>query len=97
MDSLTIYDGGSNTSPMMGKYCSQGGTCGNGLTCGIPPSHSSSSNDILIHLQSIEYSGFQIEYNLPGEQNGLIQSNLAIKNFLVTLKLFLNAKSSLSL
>ena len=68
---MAIYDGGSNTSPMMGKYCSQGGTC-DSFACGIPPSHSSSSNEILIHLQSIEYSGFQIEYNLPGEQNGLI-------------------------
>ena len=66
MDSLTIYDGGSNTSPMMGKYYE---VCD---TCGIPPSHSSSSNEILIHLQSILYSGFQIEYNLPGEQNALI-------------------------
>ena len=30
-------------------------------------------------------------------QSNLVQSNLAIRNFLVALKLFLNAKSSLSL
>ena len=68
-DSLTIYDGGSSTSPMMGKYC------GNS----IPPSHVSSSNEILIQFQSDEYEddiggGFQIEYNPLGNRS--IQNNI---------------------
>ena len=55
-DSLTVYDGDSNTSPMMGKYC------GNS----IPPSHVSSSNEILINFYSdgaVAGAGFQMEYN----------------------------------
>ena len=58
-DSLTIYDGGSSTSPMMGKYCGDS----------IPPSHVSSSNEILVHFQSdgsVTYSGFKMEYNPLG-------------------------------
>ena len=61
-DSLTIYDGGSSTSPMLGKYCY------------TPPSHVSSSNEILIHFHSDEKwtdTGFQMEYkpvwNCPGD------------------------------
>ena len=60
-DSLTIYDGGSITSPMMGKYCGDS----------IPPSHISSSNDVLIHFQSDSSStkaGFQMEYQPIGKQ-----------------------------
>ena len=64
-NSLTIYDGGSNTSPIMGKYC-------NSNYGYIPPSHSSSTNELLIHLQFISYSEFEIEYNLAGEQNTMI-------------------------
>ena len=37
-DSLTVYDGDSNGSPMLGKYC---GTS-------IPPNHISSNNNIFI-------------------------------------------------
>ena len=61
-DSLTIYDGGSSTSLMMGKYCGDS----------IPPSHVSSSNEILIHFHSDEATteaGFQMEYNPTGKQN----------------------------
>ena len=61
-DSLTIYDGGSSTSPMMGKYCGDS----------IPPSHVSSSNKVLIHFLSDTmntYSGFQMEYNPTGMKN----------------------------
>jgi hypothetical protein len=62
-DSLTIYDGDSSTSPMMGKYC------GNS----IPPSHVSSSNEVLIHFQSDPVcctgAGFKMEYNPIGKQN----------------------------
>jgi hypothetical protein len=58
---LTIYDGGSSTSPMMGKYCDS-----------IPPSHVSSSNEVLIQFQSDGYvteAGFQMEYNPTGKEN----------------------------
>ena len=58
-DSLTIYDGGSITSPMMGKYC---GTS-------IPPRQVSSSNEVLIKFHSdwsATESGFQMEYNPIG-------------------------------
>ena len=65
-DSLTTYDGGSNTSPMMGKYCGDS----------IPPSHVSSSIEILIQFQSrlqssyaVARTGFKMEYNPIGEQN----------------------------
>ena len=67
-DSLTIYDGGSSTSPLVGKYC--GDT--------IPPSHFSSSNEILIHFQTDggeARAGFKIEYNPTGKQITSIQNN----------------------
>ena len=61
-DSLTIYDGGSSTSPSMGKYCGDS----------IPPSHASSSNEILIHFETDIYNGnnhgFKMEYNPTGKQ-----------------------------
>ena len=53
-DSLTIYDG--DLSSMVGEYCGDS----------IPPSHVSSSNQILIHFQSdgsVTYPGFQMEYD----------------------------------
>ena len=65
-DSLTIYDGDSSTSPMMGKYCGDS----------IPPSHFSSSNEILIHFQSdsaYTVAGFKMEYNPLG--------NTSIQNY----------------
>ena len=55
-----MYDGGSSTSAIMGKYC------GNS----IPPSHVSSSNEIMINFQSdgsVRRPGFQIEYNPTGK------------------------------
>ena len=67
-DYLTIYDGGSSTSPMMGKYCDNS----------IPPSHVSSSNEVLIEFQSdgyATYGGFQMEYNPTGKQSTSIQNN----------------------
>ena len=51
---------------MMGKYCGDS----------IPPSHVSSSNEVLIHFLSDEsetYGGFQMEYNPTG--NTSIQNN----------------------
>ena len=54
-----MYDGGLSTSPMMGKYCGDS----------IPPSHVSSSNDILIQFLSdadATGAGFKMEYNPIG-------------------------------
>ena len=67
-DSLTVYDGGSSSSSMMGKYCGDS----------IPPSHVSLSNQVLIQFHSDEAeteTGFQIEYNPIGKQNTSIQNN----------------------
>jgi hypothetical protein len=56
-DSLTIYDGGSNTSPMLGNpYCGDS----------LPPSQISSSNYLFIHFLSnnaFTGTGFKLEYN----------------------------------
>ena len=67
-DSLTIYDGGSITSPMIGTFC---GTS-------IPPSQVSSINEILINFHSDwagRESGFKMEYNPTGKQITKIQNN----------------------
>ena len=71
-DSLTIYDGGSSTSSMMGKYCGDS----------IPPSHVSSSNKVLLVLinrlsdgNGNTYGEFQMEYNPTGKQNTSILNN----------------------
>ena len=69
---MTIYDGGSSTSPMIGKYC------GNS----IPPSHVSSSNEVLIHFQSdpdcCTGAGFKMEYNPSGEEKDMKLKQLKI-------------------
>ena len=56
-DSLTIYDGGSNTSPMLGTpYCGDS----------LPPSRISSSNQLFFHFHSDDTwtaTGFKLEYN----------------------------------
>ena len=62
-DSLTLYDGDSNSAPMIGEYC------GNS----IPNNQISSTNSVLIHFESDEYatgSGFHLEYQdpFPGKQ-----------------------------
>ena len=66
-DSLTIYDGDSSTSPMMGFYCGDS----------IPPTHVSSSNEILIQFQSdasiATEAGFKMEYNPIGNTHELKQ------------------------
>ena len=51
-----------------------------GIYCGdsIPPSHVSSSNEILIHFRSDGIAtrpGFKIEYNPTGKQITSIQDN----------------------
>ena len=56
---MIIYDGGSSTSTMMGMYWGDS----------IPPSHVSSSNEVLIHFHSdygATYGGFKMEYNPLG-------------------------------
>jgi hypothetical protein len=49
----------------MGKYC--------GVS--IPPSHVSSSNEVLINFLPDTEAGFQMEYNPTGKQNTSIQNN----------------------
>ena len=52
-----MYDGGLFTSPMMGKYCGDS----------FPPSHISSSNEILVNFETASFTtyniGFQMKYN----------------------------------
>ena len=65
---MTIYDGGSSTSSMMGKYCGDS----------IPTSHISSSNEVIIHFQSdgsVYSAGFKMEYHPTGKQKTPIQNN----------------------
>ena len=56
-EALTIYDGGSNTSPIIGKYC------GNS----VPTSQTSSSNEIYVQFKTNYYDnddgGFKLEYH----------------------------------
>ena len=56
-DSLTVYDGGSTSSNLIGKFC------GNAL----PPGQIlSSSNELLMHFKTSSsgtYDGFHIEYS----------------------------------
>ena len=55
-DSLKIYDGDSNTSPMLGNpYCGDS----------LPPSQTSSSNRLFFHFYSDHANtgtGFKLEY-----------------------------------
>ena len=53
-DSLTLYDGDSNSAPIIGEYC------GNS----IPNNQISSTNSVLIHFESdggVTEPGFQLE------------------------------------
>ena len=56
-DRLSIFDGDSNTSPMLGNpYCGDS----------LPPSQITSSNHLLIHFysdESVTSTGFKLEYN----------------------------------
>ena len=91
-DSLTIYDGGSSTSPMMGKYCGDS----------IPPSHVSSSNDILIHFQSdgsATRAGFKMDYNPLGKAHQF-KTTLNIMRIMIEKYgtfLFLNVLASINI
>ena len=55
-DSLTLYDGNSNTAPQIGVYCGQ-----------LPPSLISTSNEAFLHFQSNSWNdnnnGFKLEYH----------------------------------
>ena len=54
-DSLTIYDGGSTTSPVLGQYCGYS----------VPPTQFSSTNELLFHFQTNYFdtaNGFKLEY-----------------------------------
>ena len=54
-DSLTIYDGGSNTSPLLGEFCGDD----------VPPAQISSGNQIYLHFETNDWdssSGFRLEY-----------------------------------
>ena len=56
----------------MGKYCGDS----------IPPSHISSSKEIMVHFETAflthGYNGFKMEYNPTGKQNTSIQNNAEI-------------------
>ena len=54
-DTLTLYDGDSGASPLLGKHC--GGS--------ILPFHYSQTNVVFIHFQtdgSVTGTGFELEY-----------------------------------
>ena len=55
-ESLKIFDGDSNKSPMLGSYCGDS----------LPPSQTSSRNKLFFHFYSDEENsgtGFKLEYN----------------------------------
>ena len=61
-DSLEIYDGDSNTSDTLGKYCGYS----------LPGSQISSSNHLFIHFQSDRLgteTGFKLEYNATSKNS----------------------------
>ena len=76
---MTVYDGGSSTSPMMGMYWG-------GL---IPPSHISSSNEVLIQFHSDQFyvrAGFKMEYNSAGKRITSIQNNNELWRYITKYK-----------
>ena len=62
-DALSIFDGDSNTSPMLGNpYCGDS----------LPPSQISSSNQLFFHFHSDESwtaTGFKLEYNATSKNH----------------------------
>ena len=61
LDKLTIYDGGSMTSPMIGEYCYS-----------APSSKISSSNQLFFHFHSNHWgtaTGFKLEYNATSKNH----------------------------
>ena len=62
-DSLTLYDGDSNSAPIIGEYCDNS----------IPNNQISSTNSVLIHFESggdMTRPAFHLEYKdpFPGKQ-----------------------------
>ena len=59
---MTIYDGGSSTSPKMGEYWGDS----------IPPSKISSTKEILVYFETdiwdYNNNGFQMKYTPTGKQ-----------------------------
>ena len=56
--SLTLYDGNSNTAPLIYKYC-----YGIHLSGVFPISHISSGNEVFIHYQPNTVTRFSLEYH----------------------------------
>ena len=78
-DSLTIFDGSSNTSPMLaGPYCGDS----------LPPSQISSSNNLFIYFHSNFYyteTGFKLEYNSTSKNPNKIDicTNVFVSRLLI--------------
>ena len=67
-NSLSIYDGGSTSPLIIGKYCSYHAD----YVQSIRPKHISSGNEMVLHLQYSQFytsssSTFEIEYNITGK------------------------------
>ena len=57
-DSLTIHDGGSDASPVLGKYCEDS----------LPLNLISSRNQLFLKFKSLKgFKGFKLEYKSRGE------------------------------
>ena len=59
-DKLTMYDGGSITSPLIGEYCNY-----------IPPDIITTSHEIFVHFETDEGNidvGFKIMYHAISKQ-----------------------------
>ena len=80
VDSLTIYDGGSSTSPMVGNpYCGET----------LPPSQISSSNQLFIHFHSDTYytgTGFKLEFNATSKNSNKMDNSKIIFVSTLTIK-----------
>ena len=75
-DSLTLYDGDSNSAPIIGEYC------GNS----IPNNQISSTNSVLILFESdgsVAKSGFHLEYQNPFTGKQRIITKFTYWNYLV--------------
>ena len=88
-DSLRIFDGDSNTSPMLGNpYCGDS----------LPPSQTSSSNTLFIYFYSNyqnSATGFKLEYNATSKN--LYNIDSCTQNICYTKKSYLSWPFSKSL
>ena len=67
-DSLTIHNGASDASPVLGKLCGDS----------LPPNTISSSNQLFLKFKSNgywQYKGFKLEYKSRGELFRAIKSS----------------------